>query len=675
MKTRHFVTWVVLSSLLLAGCAANSQNLVSPTTGVSTPRAAGIGPGLWPTGMPAPPSPTMTAVSASPGSATSSRKEARPDTLPATIPSTHGVATSRTPGWTTYESINQVRDLAFAPDGTLWAATGGGLVHWDLNAQTYTRYSITARALALAPDGTLWLGLEQGLCRFDGVSCAIYPEAGGLIGYGVLEVAVAPDGIVWVGTAQGVSRFDGDSWQDYPSPVATRDLAITPSGEVWAATAGGIGRYSAADDTWITYAKSHGLPSSNAQVIAAGPDDEVWAYLVWEGVYRFDGTGWQKVEGASGSVFDISFTPDGTPWIATTGGMHYPGGSLFYRDGDRWIDVSPDQGLHSFIAVALGPGGIVAASTQLGLGLYERGEWHLLRDGPISGNVTSVAVTPDGAAWFAFGDHSVQTPGWGLSRFDGQKWDYFLDDAEVNTLAVGPDGTLWAGVGCSVQHSNGISWETVALCEELPAGNVSDIAFTADGGVWVATGIGLARFDGQSWTIYEKLVNSVLAAPDGSLWMSGWEGMQGSFFVARFDGESWTANKVADSFPGGFMVRAVTPDGLVWGIAPQGRVVSFDGQIWTDERSWTFYDIPDGAFSHYTVDLTVAPTGALWLAAEDVVARFDRESAPEEAWTLYTYDYGLPDRYHRAMAFGPGGEIWFGATRFEPTTAEANVER
>ena len=62
---------------------------------------------------------------------------------------------------------------------------------------------------------------------------------------------------------------------------------------------------------WLTYPEDHGLPSSNVQVIATGPDDEVWAYLVWEGVYRFDGASWQKVEGAGGPVFDIAFAADG----------------------------------------------------------------------------------------------------------------------------------------------------------------------------------------------------------------------------------------------------------------------------------------------------------------------------------------------------------------------------
>jgi len=539
--------------------------------------------------------------------------------------------------------------------------------------------------LAIAPDGSLWLALEQGVCHFDGASCETYPEAGGLAGAVVYAIVVTPDGSVWLGTGQGVSRFDGHSWRHYPSPVATYALAVTPGGEVWAATAGGVGRYLTAEDSWITYTEDHGLPISSAQVIATGPDGEVWAYLVWQGLYRFDGTGWLEVEGPGGPVFDMAFASDGIPWVATTGGMHYPGGSLSYHDGGQWHDVTSDQALSSFTSVALGPGDIVAASTQLGLALYDGSrrqtsqEWQLLRDGPTSDKVTSVAVTPasqgdtGGTAWFAFGDHSVSTPGWGLSRFDGKKWEYFLDDAEVNVLAIGPDGTLWAGVGCSVQRFDGVAWEVIGHCQDLPAGNVLDVDFAPDGTVWVATGFGLAGFDGQSWTAYERLVHALEFAFDGTIWMNGWEGRQGSNYVARFDGETWERLYTTDSFPGGFRASVVTPDGLLWGTTPEGELASFDGHSWMDGESWTLYAPPDSLSLASITSLTVAPDGALWLAADSAIARFDHEAIPDKAWTIYTQNDGLPEGYYQAMAFGPDGEIWFGATRFQPATAETDT--
>jgi ligand-binding sensor domain-containing protein len=678
---RQIVALLALADLLLVGCTTARQD--TSLTASHTPPTTGTGSGLWPAGSPAAPSPTATPIPGSTNPTTPDPKAGMPDTSVTTMPFTNTVATSINAGWTKYESINNIHDSAFARDGTLWAATSGGLVHWNLNTQTYTRYPIRATAMDMAPDGSLWLVLEQGVCRFDGASCQIYSEADGLMGNDIHTIVIAPDGIVWVGTGQGVRRFDGDSWQSYPSPVATYDLAVTAHGEVWAATAGGVRRYFPAEDRWITYTEDHGLSSSNAQVIATGLDGAVWVYLAWEGVYRFDGAGWQKVEGASEPILDMAFAADGTPWVATAGGMHYPGGTLSYHDGSQWNDVASNQVLHSFTSIAVGADGPVAVSTQLGLGLYKAGEWRLLRDGLTSERVTSVAVTPDGAVWFAFGDHSVSTPGWGLSRFDGQAWDYYLDDAEVNVLTVGPDGTLWAGVGCGVQRFDGAAWEIVASYEELPAGNILDIDFGPDGTVWVANGLGLARFDGQSWTVYERLVHALEVAPHGTIWVNGWEGRQGSSYVARFDAsvafgtdiKAWSTFKSADSFPGEFTMHAVTPDGLLWGTTPEGGLVSFDGLSWTAGESWTFYDPPGTPFVANVAILTVAPDSALWLASGSSVVRFDRESGSEEAWTIYTQDDGLPESYYQAVAFGPDGEIWFGATRFQPAQTDPNAGR
>jgi hypothetical protein len=593
------------------------------------------------------------------------------------IPSTTTTATPINQRWTRYVGINDVYELAFAPDGALWAMTHTDLVHWDLSTVTYTRYPIQARDIAVAPDGSLWLATDHGLCHFaddpvDGATCRNYTTVDGLIHNSVRAVEVASDGTVWTGTQVGLSRFDGVSWESYPAPVPTEDLAVARNGEVWHATAAGVGRYTPSQDVWTTYTEEHGLPSSHTLSVAVRPGGEVWTYVLSHGVYRLDGEKWKAVdEVPSGLVGDIAFAADGTPWIGTVGGTHYPGGSLVYRKGNAWTDITSAHGLTSIKAVALRSEGLLAASTNLGLGIYQDDRWRLLRDGPTSNQVTAVAVSPDGAAWFAFGKYSVYTPGWGLSRFDGQEWEYFLDDAEVNTLAVGPDGTLWAGVGCALQRFEGNAWETVAACDDLPTGNILDIGFAADGAVWVANGFSLARFDGQSWTVYERMIHSLEVAPDGTIWMNGWEGMQDSFYVARFDGATWLKFMSADSFPGGFSVRAVTADGLLWGMTREGRLASFDGRSWIDGESWTLYDTPS---LNNTSLLAAAPDDALWLTTDSAVVRYDRGSISNEAWVIYTQEDGLPDSYYHAIAFGPGGEIWFGATRFLPAKTEASTK-
>jgi ligand-binding sensor domain-containing protein len=547
----------------------------------------------------------------------------------------------------------------------LWASTNSSLVHWELSTDTYTRYLIQATDMAVAPDGTLWLATDHGVCHFDGTTCRTYTDADGLIHNAVWTVTVASDGVVWVGTERGVSRFDGRSWKSYPSNVPTRDLAVAASGEVWAATVEGVGRYMPSQDAWTTYTDEHGLPGLQAQVIAVGPEGNVWTYILWQGVYRFDGENWHTVDGITGGIVaDIAFAADGTPWVATVGSTHYPGGNLAYRDGNKWNDVTSEHGLRPIGTIALGPTGEIAAATSLGLGVYQGGEWRLLKDGPTHDRVMSVAVTPDGAAWFGFGGHSTSSLG-GLSRFDGQNWHYFLGDAGVNVLAVAPDGSLWASMGCEVQRYDGVAWETVTRCgEDLPVGNVSDIAFTPDGAAWIANGFALAHFDGQTWTVYHKLINSLEVAPDGAIWMNGLEGLQDSFYVARFDGKSWTTYKAAESFPGAFRVSAVTHEGLVWGIVPERGLAYFDPSAmlgagsgsWSDGRSWTFYPTAGSVSLDSINALTVAPDGGLWVITNQGLAYFDGSG-----WEPVHLDHD-PGTIN-AMAFAPDGSIWLGTSQ------------
>ena len=468
---------------------------------------------------------------------------------PRVVTATNSVATFLSFGWTRYDSINQVFDLVFAPDGTLWAATGGGLVHWEPDSGTYTRHDLSPGRIALAPNGTLWLVIDGELWHFDGTTARFVMAPGALYGP-IRSLVVQPDGTLWVATGRDVRRFDGSDWRDYPSVAGASMLALGPSGEVWAATHEGIGRHQPEDDTWVFYTEENGLPGRNTHVISVDPEGQVWAYWPGEGIYAMKGSpddpAWARLEDPCRTrLSDLAFAADGTAWASSAGSGHYPGACVAYFDGEDWVETTQGQGLSATAALALGPSGQVAASTSQGLAIYDGDAWRLLRDGPTTASVTVAAVTPDGDAWLGFGDNSVSTPGGGLSRFDGQTWEYHLDGAEVTALAVAPDSALWAGAGCTVRRFDGTAWQTLVHCEEeLPPGNILDIAFTPDGTAWVANGFSLASYDGSTWTVLDKLANSIVAAPEGvprmeGLWVSGWEGTPDSMYVARLDGSSW----------------------------------------------------------------------------------------------------------------------------------------
>jgi hypothetical protein len=587
------------------------------------------------------------------------------------------VASTLAPGWTRYDSVNKVLDLAFASDGTLWAATNGGLVHWVPDSESYTKYGVSPSRLALAPGGALWLVIDGQLWHFDG-SVLEFQMAPRLLDGAIRSLVVGPDGTLWISTGQGISRFEGGHWQEVPSSVAADMLASGPGGEVWAATREGVGRYLSVEDEWVTYTEDDGLPSGTAQMIAVNQEGVVWAYYPWEGVFVFDSDPdnavWTRVEDPCGTrLSDLVSAKDGTVWASSAGSGHYPGACVAYYDGEQWVEIAADSGISSTATLAPGPSGELAVSTSQGIGFYTGDEWQILRDGPTSDSITTVAVTPDGDAWFAFGDNSVSTPGGGLSRLDGQTWEYHLDDAEVTALAVAPDGTLWAGAGCAVKRYDGGDWQTLARCgEELPPGNILDIAFTADGTAWVANGFSLASYDGNRWTVLDKLAHSVVTAPQSGagaegLWVSGWEGTQDSMYVARFSGENWVQYPVTESVPGSFFPSAVTPDGRLCGLDAGLGLACFDGGEWSSADDWTIYEQALGLDLGQTLGPPVAaPDGTLWALTPAGLLRWDAGAEADDAWMLHGLGAGAPPLKPGPLAFGPEGEVWVGATRYQP---------
>jgi hypothetical protein len=267
--------------------------------------------------------------------------------------------------------------------------------------------------------------------------------------------------------------------------------------------------------------------------------------------------------------------------------------------------------------------------------------------------VTTVAVTPDGAVWYGFGWQTWPPRGGGgvKRQFDGAVTHFGLDDGlpdeNVQVLKVAPDGVLWAGAGRYVARFNGRTWEVIEPLARYIDSVVQDIAFTPDGAVWIASPFELVRFDGRSVTMYDRMVHALAVAPDGAIWASGWEGLQDSAYVGRFDGLDWTTHNTIEAFQERVAKIAITPDGLVCGATGRHGVVCLDGQ------SWREYTTADGLPSNAIVDIGVAPDGLLWAVTDYGVAYFDGS-----AWA--SVDDAPP--WIRTMAFAPDATIWFGTS-------------
>jgi ligand-binding sensor domain-containing protein len=264
--------------------------------------------------------------------------------------------------------------------------------------------------------------------------------------------------------------------------------------------------------------------------------------------------------------------------------------------------------------------------------------------------ITNLVVAPDGALWYSYGNLDFHPAGGGVRRLvQGQETHFGkaagLPNENAQVLAVAPDGVLWVGAGCTLTRYPNQTWQIIARACGRLGGKILDLAFTADGAVWAATGFSLDRFDGQRWAVTERLINALAVAPDGTLWASGWEGAQDSWFVARLQDGTWQTFNTVNAIGASVGQIVIAPDGALWGIAGTEKqtVVRFDGQ------RWTRYPIDQRQPSGYLSGLTVAPNGELWTISDGNVVHFDGQR-----WQM---PLDLPTGVS-ALAFAPEGTLW-----------------
>jgi streptogramin lyase len=136
-------------------------------------------------------------------------------------------------------------------NGGLWIATGMGLYHH--RGSDYKLYQTQSellgpdvRDVAFARDGSLWIGGLGGITVYrDGKRIGSFTPKDGLPSISIQCLVQGPDGRIWVGTDRGVARYDGQSWSLRHSrrwllSDDVRDIAFDSQGTAWIATGAGV---------------------------------------------------------------------------------------------------------------------------------------------------------------------------------------------------------------------------------------------------------------------------------------------------------------------------------------------------------------------------------------------------------------------------------------------------
>jgi ligand-binding sensor domain-containing protein len=274
---------------------------------------------------------------------------------------------------------NQVNNLAFEADGTLWCLTDGGLFRADpasLNFEAVLSYPPTLEPGAMLVDirGRIWAGIDDELMLLQrGKATSSEPPAGVVQGsiralvedppgrilvatdYDLYEYGPAaaganrgswrrlplelgptqkirsmwagPDGVLWIATSQGLIKYATGRQSVYTTAHGLRsDVTFTVLGDregsLWVGTNAGPARLQGLDA--VSWTKADGLPDETIHKVIEAQDGRIYVYTPRGGVAEIVGGKAAPIEGSTDPPFQAAI--DGMPTQI-----------LQDRHGDWWV--------------------------------------------------------------------------------------------------------------------------------------------------------------------------------------------------------------------------------------------------------------------------------------------------------------------------------------------------
>jgi signal transduction histidine kinase/ligand-binding sensor domain-containing protein len=443
--------------------------------------------------------------------------------------------------------------FAFAQaDSGLWAATEGGLAHfdgtrWSRVSEDWGYPSQRADWLICDREGTLWVTtgdsimyLPRGARRFRATTLRVGKYA---------VMAQAPDGTLWLTDhTHGTRALPGLS-ASHPTVTAratpsdsddgwSSRLLFDRYGNLWGSRVdkGGIYRVANVErladghslgpqDITDTIDRAHGLVSDRAGPLLEDAEGTIWAGTNM-GLASFHRNSFQvpeRIPIGSGANYAMAIDEDGAAWFANDG-------TLYRADGE---DVSVvRQDLNDVLAMQFNRADelwMIGRNRLYWLHGTALNEAEL----PVSADLTHVnalAFGADDQPWIAIAEH-------GLYRLQGGRWQSVNADAELprqtpTALANDQHGHMWIGYADNrlvKLDDHGTTLYTVA--DGLRVGNLTVIQANGSD-VLIGGEQGLARWHDGAIHSLEVAgndafsgISGIQATPQGDLWLNTGKGV------------------------------------------------------------------------------------------------------------------------------------------------------
>ncbi|MDH7514762.1 MAG: hypothetical protein QHI48_02645 [Bacteroidota bacterium] len=433
--------------------------------------------------------------------------------------------------WSTYTDMSDVRSLVIQ-DGTLWAATGGGVFRYDTRSERFTTYtnidglaSIDVRAVAIDREGTVFVGLSNGTVNihYAGKGWSTVPDIARVVdkpqkGINVLRVH---QGFLYVGTDFGLCVYDPATrsfrdtylkFGDLPAQACVRDVFFTGD-SIWVATDEGlaISVTSAPNlqdpQSWRSFTVADGLPHKavlhitrfNGVMVACTASGAVFREDGrWSAAFPFLG---EVAIRASAVVEDVLF-------FATDKRLYR---AVSLQDAEP-VGPSLDEPSYrgAVIRALAASSDAFFAGTNRGVVDTHTDPWRFRRpEGPVSNIFRSLTIDANGRLWCATGTTADSR---GANCFDGARWrNYSVETSELPTdevacSAAGPDGDVFLGTwGMGVVRilpNDSIELYNPQTVPGFP-GIVNDSLFAVVSGLSVDP-------QGNLWTLHYRGTNGIV---------------------------------------------------------------------------------------------------------------------------------------------------------------------